>query len=103
MRAVVLEQVKRYAAIFIDGDDFAVEQSVRGHPFTRSGDTRKLSVKEIAQTRPESNSAFVSACQAAITVKLYFIKPFLAFGDVLDGEGIHWLDEMDDVSSSCVH
>jgi hypothetical protein len=30
MRAVVLEQVKRYAASFIDGDDFAVEQGIRG-------------------------------------------------------------------------
>src|SRR4029077_20754008 len=31
--------------------------------------------------------------EAAVAVKLHLVEPFLAFGDSLDGEGIHRLDE----------
>jgi len=41
----------------------------------------------------------------AVAVKLDFVEPFFAIGDVLNGEGMHWLDEIDSggVSSSCFH
>ena len=54
---------------------------------------RKLRSEKVTATRPERSAVFVSACKATIAVKLYFVEPFLAFGDSLDGEGIHRLDE----------
>jgi hypothetical protein len=66
---------------------------------------RELRREEIAPTRPERCSVLVPSSQTAVPVKLNFIKPLFAFGGVLDGEGIHWLNELDgsDVSSSCFH
>jgi hypothetical protein len=65
----------------------------------------ELRREEIAPTRPEHYSVLVSASETTIAVKLYFVEPFLALRDVLNGEGVHWLDEIDSdgVSSSCFH
>ena len=65
---------------------------------------RELRREEIAPTRPEHYSVLVSASETTIAVKLYFVEPFLAFGNSLDGEGIHRLDEpYDGVKSGCLH
>ena len=69
---------------------------------------RKLKGEFISPTRPKCHAVLALASQAAVAVKLNFIKPFLAFGDVLDGEGIHWPDKLDErggggVVSSCFH
>ena len=64
---------------------------------------RELRGEEVTATRPERYSVLVSASQAAVAVKLYFVQPFLALGDVLDGEGIHRLDEPNDAGLGCLH
>ena len=38
----------------------------------------------------------------AVTVNLDFVKPVLALGDVLDGEGVHRLDELDGAGLGCL-
>ena len=67
---------------------------------------RKLKGEFISPTRPKCHGVLALASQAAVAVKLNFIKPLLAFGDVLDGEGMP--DKLDDgggggVVSSCFH
>jgi len=103
--AVVLEKVERDAPAFVDGYNLAIQEGIGREPFTSAGDKWKLSGEEVTPTRPERYSAFVSARQAAVAVKLDFVAPFFALGDVLDRQCIHWLDEIDSggVSSSCFH
>ena len=72
------------------------------------GDTRKLRRKDVAPARPERDASLVPASQAAVAVELNLVEPLLTVGDVLDGEGIHWLDKLDGggvggVVSSCFH
>ena len=96
---------RHYYGAGYDGNHLAVKQCTAWQPFASVGNMRELRSEEITATRPKRYFAFVSACQAAIAVKLNFVEPFLAFGDVLNSKGIHRLDEIESggVSSSCFH
>ena len=102
---MVLEEVERGAPAFIDGHNLAVKQRIDWEAFAGAGDTGKLRCEKVTATRPELYATFVLTSQAAIAVEFYFVEPLLALGNVLDGQGIHWLNELDgsDVSSSCFH
>jgi len=52
MRTVMLEEVKRDPAAFVDGDNLAVEECICWEPFTRVGDLRELRCEEVTATRP---------------------------------------------------
>jgi len=69
------------------------------------GDTRELGRKEITATRPERYAVLAPPSYTAVTVEFDFVEPLFAVGNVLNGEGVHWLDEIDSggVSSSCFH
>ena len=57
------------------------------------GDTRELGRKEITATRPERYAVLAPPSYTAVTVEFDFVEPFFPLGDVLNGEGIDWLDE----------
>src|SRR4029077_3427549 len=90
---MMLEKVERGSPVLVDGYNLTVQQCTFWKPSAGTGDMRELRSDVVSPTRPEHYSVLVSASETSIAVKLYFVEPFLAFGDSLDGEGIHRLDE----------
>jgi len=103
MGPVMLEEIERDPAVFVDGHNLTVKQRINWQAFTGAGYVRELRSEDISPTRPEYSAVSVSARQAAVAVKLDLVEPFFALGDVLNGEGIHRLDELNGAGLGCFH
>src|SRR5215467_2459466 len=51
-------------------------------------------VKKLPRRDQSVTPVLSRTSQAAVAVKLDFVEPVLALGDVLNGEGMHWLNKL---------
>ena len=102
---MVLEKVERDPPILVNSHYFTIEQRIGWQPFTCLRNTWELRGEVVSTTRPECHAVLALASDAAVAIKFDFVEPLVALRDVLDGESVHWLDEIDSggVSSSCFH